>query len=97
MLVAAGYHSVQTCVSWELTLQWQTPEEWAREGWETCVGMPFADLPALLGEQRVERMRRAYLAEATAAAAKRVVRSWWLGVAEPYDVMWVTATAAGAS
>lgn len=91
LLAAAGFSSAQLAVSTEVNMRMgQTPEEWAAAGWAMCAGMPFADLPALLGEGRMERMRRAYLVEAAEVAARFAGPE---GVAEPYEMLWVLAAA----
>lgn len=87
LLQAAGYSDCLVAYSAETNLRaGQTPQDWAAAGWEQCVNMPFADLPALLTAEELEAMRQEYL-----VAAARLAEGFATpeGIAEPYTMLWV--------
>ncbi len=89
MLQAAGYASCQLESSREANLRpGVTPQQWAAAGWEQCMAMPFADLPALLPPGELEAMRSDYLCAAAQLAEGFVEGD---GIAEPYVMLWVLA------
>ena len=67
----------------------QAPEKWAAAGWATCLGMPFADVPAALLPDGLDAMRADYMRRATALATELATPEG--DVAEPYEMMWVCA------
>lgn len=89
LLAAAGYASCELRTTAETNRRpGATAEQWAAWGWAACLGMPFADLPALVGEAELEAMRGRYVALATELAQGFVAAD---GIAEPYEMLWVLA------
>ena len=90
MLARAGYPRADIRASPELAVRrGQAPEKWAAAGWATCLGMPFADVPAALLPDGLDAMRVDYMRRAMALATELATPEG--DVAEPYEMMWVCA------